>query len=88
MENEKQLEKANFRALIVADGREGLQERLNIIDVFLGTEEHVTLEMRRLLKEKGYDYDPWFVKQCMNRMVDLGFAQKKQFEDHPIFFHM
>jgi Fur family ferric uptake transcriptional regulator len=85
MEKEEYIEKENFRALIETDGKEAIQERLNIIDVFLGTEDHVTLEeMCRLLREKGYDYTPQFVRQSLSRMVDLGFAQKKQFEGQPI----
>ena len=85
MEKEKYIEKENFRALIETDGKEAIQERLNIIDVFLGTEDHVTLEeMCSLLREKGYDYTPQFVRQSINRMADLGFAQKKQFEGQPI----
>lgn len=85
MKKNDYLEKANFRTLIEADGKDRIQDRLNIINVFLGTEEHVTLEeMLHLLREKGYDFEPRFVKQCMNRMVDLGFAQKKQFEGQPI----
>jgi Fur family ferric uptake transcriptional regulator len=85
MENNNYFEKLNFKALIEADGNERLQDRLNIIDVFMGTEEHITLEqMYRLLRENGYDYDPEFVRQCMKRMVDLGFAQKKQFEGQPV----
>jgi Fur family ferric uptake transcriptional regulator len=85
MENNNYFEKLNFKALIEADGNERIQDRLNIIDVFLGTEEHITLEqMYRLLREKGYDYDPEFVRQCMKRIVDLGFAQKKQFEGQPV----
>jgi len=78
-------ENANFRTLIEADGKDRIQDRLNITGVFLETEEHITLEeMLHLLREKGYDFEPRFVKQCMNRMVDLGFAQKKQFEGQPI----
>ncbi|NNG07264.1 MAG: Fur family transcriptional regulator, partial [Desulfobacteraceae bacterium] len=47
-------------------------------------EEHVTLEeMVQLLKERGYDYDLEFVRQCMNRWVEHGFAQKKKFEGQP-----
>ena len=58
---------------------------MNIIDVFLDTEEHITLEeIYNLLKERGYDYEPDFVRQCMNRMFELGFAQKKQFEGQPV----
>ena len=85
MENNNQLERANFKALIEADGNNRAQDRLNIIDTFLDTEEHITLEqMSRLLTEKGYDYEPEFIRLCMNRMVGLGFGQKKQFEGQPI----
>ena len=78
-------EKANFRALIEADGSDRVQDRLNVIDVFLETKAHITLEeLFRLLREKGYDYDPGFIRQCMKRMVDLGFAQRKQFEGQPV----
>jgi Fur family ferric uptake transcriptional regulator len=79
------LEKANLRALLETDQVDRVQDRLNIVDTFLGIEDHVTLEeLFRLLKENGYDYEPSFVRQCMNRMVELGFAQRKQFEDQPI----
>jgi len=85
MTHHNDLEKANFKALIEGNGAERMQERLDVIDVFLGTEAHVTLEeIVQLLKERGYDFDPVFVAQCMNRMVELGFAQKKQFEGQPI----
>jgi Fur family ferric uptake transcriptional regulator len=84
MINDNYYEKANFRALIEDDDIGQVEERLNIIEVFLNTEEHVTLEkMMQLLRDKGYDYDPEFVRQCMNRWVDHGFAQKKQFEGQP-----
>jgi Fur family ferric uptake transcriptional regulator len=85
MENGRNIEKANFKSIIESDGNDRIQDRLNIIDVFLDIEEHITLEeMYKLLKARGYDYEPDFVRQCMNRMVDLGFAQKKQFEGQPI----
>ncbi|MBW2000770.1 MAG: transcriptional repressor [Deltaproteobacteria bacterium] len=80
----KELEKENFRSLIENDGIGYVEERLNIIDVFLDTEEHVTLDdLLRLLRERGYNYDPDFVRQCMNRWVERGFAQKKVFEGQP-----
>jgi Fur family ferric uptake transcriptional regulator len=85
MKNTNYSEKVNFRTLLEVDGNEGVQERLNIIDVFLETDKHITLEhLYRLLRERGYDYEPEIVRQSMNRMVDLGFAQKKQFEGQPI----
>ncbi len=86
-ENERRLERENFRALIVSDGNERVRDRLNVIDVFLDTEDHITLEqMYNLLRERGYDYEPSFIRECMNRMVDLGFAQKKQFHEQPILY--
>jgi Fur family ferric uptake transcriptional regulator len=84
MRNNSHFEKANFRALIEGDPVGDTERRLNVIDVFLGTEEHVTLEeLMKLLREKGYEYEPDFVRQCMNRWVDLGFAQKKHFDGQP-----
>ena len=77
-------EKANFRSLIENDDLGRVEDRLNIIDTFLKTEEHVSLEdLMRLLRERGYDYETGFVRQCMNRWVDYGFAQKKVFEGQP-----
>ncbi|MFH1350575.1 MAG: transcriptional repressor [Pseudomonadota bacterium] len=84
MINDNHYEKDNFRSLIESDEIGNVEERLNVIDVFLSTEEHVTLEeMMQLLKDRGFDYEPEFVRQCMNRWVGHGFAQKKQFEGQP-----
>ncbi len=84
MLNDSHYEKDNFRSLIESDEIGKVEERLNVIDVFLSTEEHVTLEeMMQLLKERAFDYEPEFVRQCMNRWVDHGFAQKKEFEGQP-----
>lgn len=84
MKNNKQFEKANFRGLIEGDAIGDIERRLNVIDVFLGTEEHVTIEeLMKLLRENGYEYEPDFVRQCMNRWVDLGFAQKEHFDGQP-----
>ena len=84
MISDSQFEKENFIAIIKDDEIGRIEDRLNIIDAFLGTEAHVTLEeLMALLREKGYDYEPDFVRQCMNRWVDHGFAQKKTFEGQP-----
>ena len=78
------IEKSNFRSLIENDGVERVDDRLNIIDTFLSTEDHVTLEdLMGLLRHRGYDYEPDLVRQCINRMVDQGFAQKEKFEGQP-----
>jgi len=85
MQNNDYIEKLNFKALVETDGSDRIQDRLNVVDAFLDSEEHITIEqMYRYLRKKGYDYDAQFVRQCMNRMVDLGFAQKKRFEGQPV----
>ena len=84
MVNDSYFEKENFRSLIESDEIGNVEERLNVIDAFLNTEEHVTLEeMMQLLKDKGFDYETEFVRQCMNRWVVHGFAQKKLFDGQP-----
>lgn len=84
MIKDDQHEKENFRSLMQDDGLGRIEDRLNIIDTFLCTEEHVTLEgLMGLLGKRGYDYEPEFVRQCLNRWVDHGFAQKETFEGQP-----
>lgn len=84
MINNNQFEITNFRTLIEKDEIGRVEDRLNIIDTFLKTEKHVTFEdLMKLLSDRGYDYDPDFVRQCMNRWVGQGFAQKTIFEGQP-----
>ncbi|MBU2498283.1 MAG: transcriptional repressor [Proteobacteria bacterium] len=84
MKNNNYSEKENFRTLIEDDNLGDTEERLDVIDAFLSTEEHVTLEeLMSHLRERGHDYEPDFVRQCMNRWVDLGFAQKELFDGQP-----
>ncbi len=85
MKHNEFLEKSNFRSLLEDDGADRIQDKLTVIDVFLSTEDHITLEeMLQLLKEEGYEFDVGFVKHCLHRMVELGFAQRKTFEGQPI----
>jgi len=77
-------EKENFRTLIEGDKIGNVEDRLNIIDAFLSLKGHITLpDMMKLLKERGYEYDEAFVRDCMNRWVEYGFAQKKEFDGQP-----
>jgi Fur family ferric uptake transcriptional regulator len=87
MLNEHQLEKENFRTLIEEDNIGHVEERLNIIDAFLEREKHVTIEeLTKYLKKKGYNYEIDFVRQCMKRWVEYGFAQKKEFDGQPTLY--
>jgi Fur family ferric uptake transcriptional regulator len=84
MINNNHFEKDNFKTLIESDDIGRVEDRLNVIDTFLSTEEHVTLEeFMALLKERGFSYTSDFVRLCLNRWVEQGFAQKKHFEGQP-----
>jgi Fur family transcriptional regulator, ferric uptake regulator len=84
MLREDSREKMNFKSLIETDEVGGIEDRLKLIDVFLKTEGHVTLEdFMGLLLAKGFNYDEEFVRLSLNRWVELGFAQKYTFEGQP-----
>ena len=79
-----QTEKENFKLLLLDTGKSSIEDKLNIIGVFLETEEHVSIDqIHELLEDKGYHYSKEFVQECMEEMVELGFAQKKYFEGRP-----
>lgn len=83
--NGENAEKANLRALLEQGGEKVTQDTMDVIDAFLDTEEHVTLEeFTRMLQDRGFSYDLDFVRQTMERMVTLGFAQRKKFENQPV----
>jgi len=85
VKEEKDFEKENFRTLLESITLDRVQERLEILDVFLDTEDHVSLdELISLLKARGFHFDEDFVRRSMDGMVDLGFAQRKEFKDQPI----
>lgn len=85
MKEEKDFEKANFRALLESITLDRVQERLEILDVFLDTEDHVTVdELLSLLNARGFQLERDFVRRSMDGMVDLGFAQREAFTDQPI----
>jgi len=85
VKEEKDFEKENFRALLESVTLDRVQERLDILDVFLDTEDHVSLdELVSLLKARGFEFDRDFVRRSIDGMVNLGFAQRKTFRDQPI----
>lgn len=79
-----QIEKQNFKTLLLETGKKAVEDKINIIEVFLETEEHVSIDqIQQLLKNRGYNYSKEFIQECMEEMVELGFAQSKYFEGRP-----
>ncbi|MBU0674565.1 MAG: transcriptional repressor [Proteobacteria bacterium] len=68
-----------------------IQERLEILDLFLSIEQHVTLlELAVLVREKNPAriHDMNFLKETMEMFCQCGFARKRIFESQdPVYEH-
>ena len=77
-------EKQQFKLLFEDEGIDWIEDRLAILEVFLGIERHISLqEFIAALKDNGYSFEPDFVKKTLNLLCRYGFATKKKFEGRP-----
>lgn len=80
-------EKEHFKRLFKQEHIDKFEERYQILDAFLQTEKHLTVqEFNSLLAEQGYDYSNDFVKNTLQMMCRFGFAQKRKFNDGQVRF--
>jgi Fur family ferric uptake transcriptional regulator len=71
-----------FKIIFEQEGLDRINERLAILEAFLGTEEHVTAaELSIVLKEQGSTFSEEFVVENLKLFTQYGFAQEKQFTD-------
>jgi Fur family transcriptional regulator, ferric uptake regulator len=55
---------------------------LLVLEIFLQTESHVSLDMlQELLRQKGYDFSSGFVRDTLKLLCRYGFAQKNKFDN-------
>jgi Fur family ferric uptake transcriptional regulator len=79
------LEKENFKRLVLQNEPKLYEDLVKVFEVFQSTEEHLTLEeIASRLRENGIDIDEDTLKHYMSKIVDLGFAAKKEFQDQPV----
>ncbi len=77
-------EKQQFKLLFEDEGIDWIEDRLAILEIFLGIERHISLqEFIAALKDNGYSFEPDFVKKTLNLLCRYGFATKKKFEGRP-----
>lgn len=76
------LEREQFREVLESYGATSIKERLNILDLFLSTEDHITLsELENLVKDRAPEFqDRAFLKETMEMFCQFGFAEKRIFE--------
>ena len=75
-------EKEQFIKLFKQDRIDRFEDRLAVLEIFLGTEGHVTVdELRELLLRNGHPLDRDFIQVTIELMCQYGFAQKNRFND-------
>lgn len=75
-------EKEQLKKLFDQEGMDHLEERINIIEVFLQTEKHLSAaELVDLLQKNGMDPAPEFVIDTLKLMCRFGFAQQHSFDN-------
>jgi Fur family transcriptional regulator, ferric uptake regulator len=77
MKHIHQAEKEQFKSLFEQEHIDNIDDRFIVLEVFLQTEQHVTVDMLHgLLEEKGHDFSPAFVRDTLKLLCRYGFAQK------------
>lgn len=75
-------ERAQFKAVLESFSASRIKERLVVLDIFLSTEEHLTLssleEIIRAREPELLDHE--FLLETMEMFCNFGFAQKRTFE--------
>lgn len=77
-------EKEHFIKLFRQEDIDRFEDRFKILEVFLQTEKHVTVdELSDLLLENGYSFQRDFLRNTLLMMCRYGFAQRNTFENEP-----
>jgi Fur family ferric uptake transcriptional regulator len=75
-------EKEQFIKLFQQDRIDRFEDRLAVLEVFLGTENHITVEeLADQVARSGHSLAPEFVRETIELMCHYGFAQKNQFDN-------
>ncbi|MDD2389578.1 MAG: transcriptional repressor [Desulfobacterales bacterium] len=87
MEQVHSREKEQFKKLFQNEVVDQIDEKYQILEVFLQSERHVTVaEMSRILNEQGYSFSIEFVRDTLKFMCRYGFARKVRFDDGLVRF--
>jgi Fur family ferric uptake transcriptional regulator len=75
-------EKRQFKNLFKQEHIDNIEDRFKVLDAFLQTEKHVTVdELVELLKKSGWQLEPEFVRETLKLMCRFGFAHKSRFDN-------
>ena len=69
-----------FKIIFEREGLDRIDERLAVLETFLGSEDHMTASaLTRILKEKGILFSEDFVAENLSLFSQYGFAQEETF---------
>ncbi len=75
-------EKQQFKKLFKQEQIDNFEDRFKVLEVFMQTEKHVTIEeMVELLNRAGWRLEHEFVRETMKLMCRFGFAQQSRFDN-------
>jgi Fur family ferric uptake transcriptional regulator len=75
-------EKKQFKKLFKQERIADFENRLIVLEAFLQTEKHVTVdELTALLKDTGHQLESEFVKDTLKLMCRFGFAHQSRFDN-------
>jgi Fur family transcriptional regulator, ferric uptake regulator len=80
-------EKEQFIKLFEKDRIDRFEDRLAILEVFLCSEHHVTLQaLGDLVRQNGHDFSGAFILETIELMCHYGFAQANRFDNGQIHY--
>jgi Fur family ferric uptake transcriptional regulator len=80
-------EKDQFIKLFEQEKIDGIENRIIILDAFLHTEEHITLDkLDELPTDMGHTFEMVFIRNTLDLMCKYGFAHMVQFENRPALY--
>lgn len=75
-------EKQQFKNLFKQEHIDKFEDRFKVLEAFLQTEKHVTVdELVELLESSGWHLEPEFVRETLKLMCRFGFASKSRFDN-------
>ncbi len=77
-----QKEKGQFQKLFKQENIDRINDRFAVLEVFLQSENHVTVEcLYQQVEKNGFNFTKEFVRDTLKLLCRYGFAQKNQFEN-------
>jgi Fur family ferric uptake transcriptional regulator len=75
-------EKEQFKKLFRQERIENFEDRFKVLEAFLATEKHITVdELTGLLNDGGADLSADFVRDTLKMLSRLGFARQSRFDN-------